>query len=140
MSHRLQHKHTSASLHLQRHPGVPNAACVRLLGCPIACTLCSQEAAASQHAHAARRQARPHGAGKGGKGGQAQAGSAGPQQRDPVRATTAEAEALRKADRVGQELKARQEQGELHGRPVLSWGQGERHGTQHRGPCPVQCC
>ena len=122
MSHRLQHRHTSASLHLRQHLGVPNAARVRLLGCPTARTLCSQEAAASQHPHAARRQARAHGAGKGGKGDQAQAGSAGPHQRDPVRATTAEAEALRKADRVGQELKARQEQGELHGQPVLSSG------------------
>ena len=71
----------------------------------------SQEAAASQHPHAARQQAQHQGAGKGGKGGQSPAGSGGPQHRD-ARATTAETEALRKADRVGRELKAKQEQGE----------------------------
>lgn len=92
-----------ASVHL----GVAHAARV-----PITRMLCSQEAAASQHPHAARQQAQPQGAGRGGRGGHLQAGSDGPQQRDPPRATTAEAEALQKADRVGRELRAKQEQGE----------------------------
>ena len=110
-----------------------DAACLRLLRCPIVNMLCSQEAAVSQHPHAARRQARPHGAGKGAGGSQSQAGSGGPQPRDPARATTAEAEALQKADRIGRELKARQEQGELQGQPVPGRSQtGPRAGCLSR--------